>query len=65
MLEKECANLLFWCGALHDIAEKSHEHYTVKQIGEVQKRIEDLVTSSNYFRFGADSIIEKMKSSIK
>ena len=40
--------LLMLSGALHDIAEKSKEHYTQKQINDIRERLEKLV--SKYFR---------------
>lgn len=35
--------LMMVCGCLHDIAEKSKEHYTPKQIAQVQKQIEKIL----------------------
>lgn len=40
MSREECASLLILCGALHDIAEKSKEKYTKRQIEDVEDRIE-------------------------
>jgi len=42
METKLLAELLMLCGALHDIAEKSNEQNTQRQIGYIEDRIEGL-----------------------
>lgn len=43
MNDKIKSELMLIAGCLHDIAEKSKEEYTSKQITEVQERLERLI----------------------
>lgn len=58
MSEKEKYSLMIWCGALWDIAEKSNEPYTQKQVNEVRYNIEKLCGEKDI----AQSTIQKLKS---
>lgn len=43
MTEQEQISIMLICGALHDIAEKSNEHWTKRQVTEIQNKLSKLI----------------------